>query len=271
MKAARPMATSASPDSETSTLKRRARRRLLGSIALVLVAVIALPMIFDAERKPADQDVSVQIPGQEPLVARSGGSRAGTGKSVEPREPRQGSAPPPTSVQEAKGAQEAKGGDPRTGSAAPADPGGLRPPPAADAKSDARVEAKPRPEARPAARPDTKGEAATTLKPQPEAGADAKAAPRREEARVKAILEDKPPAAGGYAVQIGAFAAEDKVREARERLAAAGFATYTEKLQTREGERTRVRAGPFAAREGAEAARERIRALGFAGASVVAR
>ena len=75
----------------------------------------------------------------------------------------------------------------------------------------------------------------------------------------------------GFAVQIGAFATEDKIREAREKLGGAGFKSYTEKLDTKEGERTRVRAGPFSSREAADAARDKIRALGFAGAAVVAK
>ena len=46
---------------------------------------------------------------------------------------------------------------------------------------------------------------------------------------------------------------------------------FVEKLDTREGGRTRVRAGPFATREAAESARERVRGLGFPDAAVVGR
>ena len=81
----------------------------------------------------------------------------------------------------------------------------------------------------------------------------------------------KAPAEGAFAVQVGAFAAEDKVKEVRDKLSAAGIKTYTEKLDTKDGERTRVRAGPFAAREAADAAREQVRGLGFANANVVPR
>ena len=69
----------------------------------------------------------------------------------------------------------------------------------------------------------------------------------------------------------GAFASDDKVREARDKLASAGIKSFVEKLDTREGGRTRVRAGPFATREAAESARERVRGLGFPDAAVVAR
>ena len=49
---------------DVETLKRRGRRRLVGAVALVLAAVIVLPMVFDPEPKPADVAVSVRIPGE---------------------------------------------------------------------------------------------------------------------------------------------------------------------------------------------------------------
>ena len=49
---------------DVETLKRRGRRRLVGAVALVLAAVIVLPMVFDPEPKRADVPVSVRIPGE---------------------------------------------------------------------------------------------------------------------------------------------------------------------------------------------------------------
>lgn len=42
--------------------KKRARRRLIGATALVLAAVIGLPMIFDSEPKPLADDIPIVIP-----------------------------------------------------------------------------------------------------------------------------------------------------------------------------------------------------------------
>ncbi len=50
---------------DVTTLKRRGRRRLVGAIALVLVAVIVLPMVFDSEPKDSAPPVSVRIPGED--------------------------------------------------------------------------------------------------------------------------------------------------------------------------------------------------------------
>ena len=49
---------------DVSTLKRRGRRRLVGAIALVLVAVIVLPWIFDPQPREAPP-VSVRIPNED--------------------------------------------------------------------------------------------------------------------------------------------------------------------------------------------------------------
>jgi len=49
---------------DVETLKRRGRRRLVGAVALVLAAVIVLPMVFDTEPKQSAPSVSVRIPGE---------------------------------------------------------------------------------------------------------------------------------------------------------------------------------------------------------------
>ncbi len=50
---------------EALQLKRRARRRLVGAIALVTFVVIILPLILDKEPGPTGPLLSVQIPNQE--------------------------------------------------------------------------------------------------------------------------------------------------------------------------------------------------------------
>jgi DedD protein len=50
---------------EALSLRRRARRRLVGAIALVLALVIVPPWIMDLEPKPVVTNLSVEIPKQE--------------------------------------------------------------------------------------------------------------------------------------------------------------------------------------------------------------
>ncbi len=42
--------------------KQRARRRLVGAIAMVVAAVVILPMVLDSHPKPVTDDISIDIP-----------------------------------------------------------------------------------------------------------------------------------------------------------------------------------------------------------------
>jgi DedD protein len=63
----------------------------------------------------------------------------------------------------------------------------------------------------------------------------------------------------GFAVQVGAFRDEGKLKQSREKLAAAGIVHYTERLDSKAGPLTRLRAGPFATRQEAEAALAKLK------------
>jgi len=102
---------------------------------------------------------------------------------------------------------------------------------------------------------------------------------KQEEQRARALLEGKSADAksaalpattksGRYAVQAAAPASETAARELVERLKKSGFAPYTEKVETKDGTRHRVRVGPYASREDAEKARARLKTLGI-GANLV--
>src|SRR5215470_11528113 len=50
--------------------KQRARRRLVGAIALVIAAVVILPMVLDSHPKPVTDDISIDIPSRPVSRAR---------------------------------------------------------------------------------------------------------------------------------------------------------------------------------------------------------
>ncbi len=51
---------------EESTLKRQARRRLIGAVALVLAVVIVLPLVFDKDPSPTmSNDIELRIPDKD--------------------------------------------------------------------------------------------------------------------------------------------------------------------------------------------------------------
>jgi DedD protein len=86
---------------EELQLKRRARRRLIGAIVLVMAIVVVLPMVLDSEPRPPRQEVSVQIPSPDsgvftskvaPLPAAPGSKPAAM---ATPAEPKMAAVPPP--------------------------------------------------------------------------------------------------------------------------------------------------------------------------------
>jgi DedD protein len=50
---------------DVDALKRRGRRRLVGAVALVLLAVIVLPLVFDPEPRKTLPQVSVTVPARD--------------------------------------------------------------------------------------------------------------------------------------------------------------------------------------------------------------
>jgi DedD protein len=82
---------------EELQLKKRARRRLVGAVALVLLIVVFLPMILDSEPKPLNQDIAITIP---PISSPESVTQTGTAVPADTATP---GAPPvagmPQSVQ----------------------------------------------------------------------------------------------------------------------------------------------------------------------------
>jgi DedD protein len=79
------------------------------------------------------------------------------------------------------------------------------------------------------------------------------AAPAAEPAPAISKPGDRGPISG-FAVQVGAFRDEAKLKQARDKLVAANVVHYTERLETKSGPLTRLRAGPYETREAAEGA-----------------
>lgn len=133
----------------------------------------------------------------------------------------------------------------------------------------------PAPENVPVAPPDTAAEVPPKVDGKTARAADDKKA---EEQRAQSLLEGKSADAksalpattksGRFAVQAAAPASEAAAGELAERLKKSGFAPYTEKIETKDGTRHRVRVGPYATREDAEKARARLKTLGI-GANLV--
>jgi DedD protein len=211
-------------------LKKKARRRLVGAVAIAGLAAVVLPMVMDEEPKQAVQDIQIRIPGQDQqpfdpaeLAARSSPSAAVAAAGEEHDAALQDeaeSAEEPTAKAVEEGA--------KTKAAKPVE----KSPPK---KTEIPV-APPAP--------------AIVKKPQP--------------------LPPPPPPApvasdGQFVIMVGAFADPENVKKLVASINRIGVANYTEILNSPAGKRTRVRAGPFPNREAAEKALDKLKKIGVGG------
>ena len=88
------------------------------------------------------------------------------------------------------------------------------------------------------------------------------------------ILEGKPAAkvhsSKKYVLQVAALSSQDKIDELQNKLKSAGLHSYTEKVTSSGGERTRIRLGPFGSKEELDQARARLNEIGLNGSTVPA-
>lgn len=223
-------------------LRRRARHRLLGSVVLVFIAVVAFPLVFDAQPRPVPVDTPIVIPDRHttPPMA-SGIAVPGSQAPAAPLLPPPVTGEPPGSPVPAHASLEA-GKEEVLPAGAAAVPG----------KADAD-----------GAR---SGESAAAAPPRPEPkGAPDKSGPMATEAqKAQALLEGRSvaPEPGRFIIQVGAFSDQDKVREVRRKLEQAGLKTYIQAIEGKDGKRTiRVRIGPFESRSEADRAAVKVREL----------
>jgi DedD protein len=144
-------------------------------------------------------------------------------------------------------------------------------------KSDTRSIVQPESASLPEAerKPDAKAEPKAETSPRSEPKAEAKPAVEAKPAETKAIAKPPeakaetpaaaPSPAEAWEVQLGAYAEPGRVRNILAKLKELGVPTFTEQVQTPNGQRTRVRAGPFPTQEAAEKAKARVKIIGVDG------
>ncbi len=264
-------ALSNAPAESVEVIRKRARHRLMGSVVLVLGAVLGLPLLFDSQPRPVAIDTPIVIPDRNQVGALSSTvSNAKTGASKE------GLVLDPALAGQSGAAKSAltnsAGLDPHeevvtkdSKTEVKSEPKvETKPELKAEAKPEIKAETKPEPKAEP--KPETKPE--TKPEPKTEAKKDVKAEAKtdaKDGAKAKALLDGKDTPKAGEAVrsvvQVGAYADLAKAKEARAKLESAGFKTYTQEVDTKDGKRIRVRVGPFASKEEADKTAEKIRKL----------
>ena len=217
-------ALSNAPAESVEVIRKRARHRLMGSVVLVLGAVVGLPLLFDSQPRPVAIDTPIVIPDRNqtsPLSATVASAKTGASKEGLAQD------------------QVITAGQPGATNSVLTNSAGLDPHEEVVPK-DNKAEVKPE----------------AKLEPKPELIAEAKPEPKSENKP-----EPKADDAVRSVVQVGAYADLAKAKEARAKLESAGFKTYTQEIETKDGKRIRVRVGPFATKEEADKTAEKIRKL----------
>lgn len=256
--------------------KKRARRRLVGAVALALAAAVGLPMLLDSEPRPLAGDIAIQIPSKEkapPLPMPA--SPVPAAESVDQDE--EIIAPPALTTPDARTAE----GVAATPAAATPPAVENAPPPLVYSEREVKT-VKPEPkevERKPEPKPERKLAEKPAEKPAVKKPEEKPAAPRpkdSEAARALALLEGKPAAKPAelhpraenkaeanqrYVVQVAALATQEKVDELQARLRAGGISSFTRKS----GALIKVQVGPFSSREEADKTKARLSSLGLGG------
>lgn len=256
-------------EAQLKELRGKARRRLIGALALVLAAFIVVPWLFE---KPVSEDTHAPIvvpaaPAGLPPVADAAPPTQADGAAQSPEtatEPQGGSGDTLAGGQAASGSLTA----PAPGGAA----GTVQPPAAATPPAATPPVASVQP--KPAARPET------ATRPAAEPGKPAKPArtpaERTDDGSVAlALLAGKAPPAsspapaassaqGRYFLQVAAYTTEQDAQRRRDNLRQSGVTdAYVERGQSAGRTVYRLRVGPFSSHEAAQAAQTRLRALGY--------
>ena len=254
-------ALSNTPAESVEVIRKRARHRLMGSVILVLGAVVGLPLLFDSQPRPVAIDTPIVIPDRNQVAALTAPSAI-----VKPSAPSKEivleAAEPPNGPDAKSAVANTAALDPHEEVVTKDTKNVAKVDPKTEVKPEVKSEAKP--EAKPEVKPESKPETKTVAKSDTKEGAkdgvkDAAKDGAKDGAKAKALLDGKEatkPAetAVRSVVQVGAFADLAKAREVRTKLESAGIKTYTQDVETKEGKRTRVRVGPFATKEEADKA-----------------
>ena len=251
------------PTDSIETLRTRARQRLIGAVVLVALGIITFTLLFDSQPRPIPVDIQITMPDKDkpdatltttvttPVAAPAAVETSSTSTSASPPAP----AAAATAAVAANAAVQASASlSAKEEIVAP------KPEKKPGAKTEAKVEAKPvvkveaKPEVKPAAKPAASDEAAKAL-----AILEGKEPPKAAASAATAAASDAT--VGRFVVQVGAFAENEKARDARLKVERAGLKTYVHVAETPQGRRIRVRAGPFTTRAEAEKAAAKIKTL----------
>ncbi|MBC7755680.1 MAG: SPOR domain-containing protein [Bdellovibrio sp.] len=207
-------------------LKKRARRRLVGAIALVLLMIIVLPMILKNRAATSPQDkITISLPGEQQTITPT--APGDFDSNIVPAEPASQALPSSETT----------------------------PIPTTNSKT----ETKPEPSEPAAQIADTEAAAEQNEMPTP-----AKSAPAKEVQPMDTV-KPKVEISHRFYVQVGVFSDEANVKQLQGKLSDLGYKSQTEKIDTAKGKKIRLRTQLFKDRNEAAIALENIKDAGLTG------
>jgi DedD protein len=279
--------SSLSTHEELVLLRKRARRRLVGAIALVVTSTAVLWTVVgripNRPMKPESVQISASNLSSAPVAKAEVKPLAAS--ATEAQSAQTASASPATELTASLEQQPAPVATPTPSKTVPQPKAGpVEPAPALEqlmepikpkASKPTRVEepvaAKPKPHAKPVEKPKAVEQVAEPKsaaepkhkKSDPAAILEGRAESEQVSASHKADAESEHKA--GFVVQLAALSDPAKADALKAKLSANGIAARFSKVETSKGEVTRVRVGPFASREEADAALRRLAKAGVTG------
>jgi len=220
-------------------LKRQARRRLIGAVALTTAIVVVLPMVLDNEPKPVGQDIELRIPDKDkvgafvPKIDLPAASAPAVGL------PASAVVVPASAIASPPALQAAA----------------ITPPVAAAVPVIKSVS--PAVKIAPIVPELKQAQPKNEIKPDPVLHAT-KPEPAKP-AGTAHTEQGKPAPQTGFVVQIGAFSNAETAHRWQKNLQQQGFKAYTENM----GNKVRVRTGPYSTREEANKVHHKLEAKGL--------
>lgn len=266
-------------EAQLKELRSKARRRLIGALALVLAAFIVVPWLFE---KPASEDSHAPVvvpaaPAGLPAATEPSQTQAdGAATAAPPANPAGGTvaqngaqAPAPADLGvtgQPPVQQPVSPASSVVAQAAPAATGAVSQP--GSTTSAARPPARPEPPPAPTKPAADAGKPQKSAKPPVERTDDGSVAlallAGKSPSSARSAAPAAAPQAGRYFLQVAAYTTEQDAQRRRDSLRQSGVTdAYVEQGQS--GGRTvyRLRVGPFSSHEAAQAAQTRLRALGY--------
>ena len=233
------------PNEQELTLKKRARRRLVGAIALVLLMVIVLPQVLQDRALLAQQE-AIKI--TMPEAATENQAKVNAAISPVDMADTQSSSNNAVPIADNQQAEPDAAPEPV-----------IEKPAIAKVPETKKIEMKANPE--PAVEKTAPVKVVEVKKPQ----APAMVAEAEKSSPVAPEVKGVQKSSETFAVQVGVYSDMANVKRLQDQLKQAGFTTHTEKIKTPKGESVRLKAGSYASRQEAVTALAKMKEIGLSG------